>query len=272
MDVDPEERLAVAREAATAGGERALADFRADLAVETKTRPTDLVTAADHAAQERVLEVIDESFPADPVLGEEEGSADELPTEGPAWIVDPIDGTKNFVRGFQAWTTAVAAVVDGEPVASAIVAPALGDVFEAGADGATRNGEPIAVADRTEAAEAAVCPTLWWPPERRDEFAAIASDVVHRFDECRRIGSAQLELALVATGGLDATIANVHGAAWDTVAGAHLVRAAGGRVTDADGERWRYDSRGIVASNGGIHDDALAAARAGDAVRETSPD
>lgn len=265
--VDVEERLAVAREAATAGGERALEDFRTDLTVETKGRPTDLVTASDHAAQERVVEVIEDAFPDDPVLGEEEGTVDELPESGPAWIVDPIDGTKNFVRGFQCWTTAVAAVVDAEPVAAAIVAPALGDSFAAGDDGATRNGDPIAVPDRDEPAEAAVCPTLWWPPERRDEFAAIADAVVHRFDECRRIGSSQFELALVASGGLDATIANVRGAPWDTVAGAHLVRQAGGRVTDLEGERWRHDARGLVASSGAIHEDALAAARAGDDVR-----
>lgn len=269
---DVQRRLAVARRAATAGGERALEEFREDLAVETKTGPTDLVTAADRAAQERVLGVIAETFPDEPVLGEEEGTIGELPEQGAAWIVDPIDGTKNFVRGFQCWTTAVAAVVDGEPVASAVAAPALEDLFAAGDGRATRNGETIAVSDDTEPAEAAVCPTLWWPPERRDEFAAIATEVVHRFDECRRIGSAQLELALVAADGLDATIANVRGAPWDTVAGTHLVRRAGGRVTDLEGERWRHDARGLVASNGGIHEEALAAARAGAAVADAESD
>lgn len=267
---DTDERLAVARAAATAGGERALEDFRSDLPVETKAGPTDFVTEADRAAQRAVVSEIRETFPEDPIVGEEDETPSTVPDDGPAWVIDPIDGTANYVRGVHNWTTAVAAVVDGEPVAAVVVAPALGDVYAAGADGTTRNGEPIHVSTTTDPDAAAVCPTLWWSRDRRDEFAAIASAVVERFADCRRIGSAQYELALVADGALDATIANVYAHPWDTIAGAHLVRRAGGRVTDVEGDCWRHDARGIVASSGELHEEALAATRAGDRAANSS--
>jgi len=89
---------------------------------------------------------------------------------------------------------------------------------------------------------------------------------VNTFADCRRIGSAQYELALVADGALDATLANVDAHPWDTIAGAHLVRQAGGRVTNVDGERWRHDVRGIVATSGELHEEALNVTRAGDRV------
>ncbi|WP_081638786.1 inositol monophosphatase [Salinarchaeum sp. Harcht-Bsk1] len=268
MTSDPAERLAVAREAATAGGERALQDFRGDVAVETKSGPTDYVTEADRAAQRTVVETIRDSFPDDPIVGEEDETPNSVPESGPAWVIDPIDGTANYVRGMHCWTTAVAAVEDGEPVAAVIAAPALGDLYAAGEDGATRNGDRISVASRSDPQEAAVCPTLWWSRDRREEFGAVADAVVRSFGDCRRIGSAQYELALVADGALDATIANVFASPWDTIAGAHVVRQAGGRVTDVEGERWRHDARGIVASSGEIHDEALEATQAGDGARQ----
>jgi len=77
----------------------------------------------------------------------------------------------------------------------------------------------------------------------------------------RRFGCAQLELAMVASGALEGTMTNLRANSWDTVAGVQLIREAGGVVTDLEGDRWRHDSAGIVASNGGIHDELLAAAR-----------
>lgn len=268
MSVDPSERLAVARDAASAGGERALADFRGDLTVETKAGPTDFVTDADRAAQRRVVEVIRASFPDEPIVGEEDETPSAVPDSGPAWVVDPIDGTANYVRGMHTWTTVVAAVEDGEPVAAVVEAPALGDVYAAGTDDATRNGEPISVSTTDDPDAAAVCPTLWWDRERREEYAAVAGAAVRTFADIRRIGSTQYELALVADGALDATLSNVRAAPWDTVAGSHLVRQAGGRVTDVRGDRWRHDATGIVASSGHVHEAALEVARAGEAAGE----
>lgn len=269
------DRVDVAEDAARAGGERALAGFRGQLDVETKSGPADVVTAVDRAAQAAVVDVIREAFPEEPIVGEEDEAgttASEtdtaVPATGRAWIVDPIDGTANFVRGQRFWTTAVTTVDDGEPVASVVYAPALEDCYVADADGARRNGDPISVSaeDRTEAA--AVCPTLTWPggtgtvPD--DESPAGVRDVPierslsARFGNWRRFGSAQLELALVADGGLEGALAGVSAAPWDTVAGIHLIRAARGKVTDASGVQWRHDATSLVASNGRLHESIRA--------------
>jgi myo-inositol-1(or 4)-monophosphatase len=260
-----DERADCALRAAEAGGSVALESFRTGVAVETKGGKTDVVTQADRDAQRRVAGVIDEAYPGDPVVGEEDEEDEEattVPDEGPAWIIDPIDGTNNFVRGVPVWTTSVAATVDGEPVAGASVCPALGDTFRLAADGAVMNGEPLTVSDRTDPERFAVAPTMWWGMDRRDEYAGICRGIVERFGDLRRYGSAQYALALCAAGALEGVVTNVSAHPWDSVVGAGLVEAAGGTVTDVDGDAWRHDSAGLVASNGEAHEAVLRAARA----------
>jgi len=256
-----DERAAVAERAAMAGGAVAEASFRGEFEVETKDGDTDYVTETDRAAQETVVEHVREAYPDDVVVGEEEGARSQVPESGPAWVVDPIDGTNNFVRGLRVWATAVAAVVDGEPVAAAVVAPALDDAFLGGDRPPTRNGDPIRVSDVSDPERGTVVPTVWWGRNRRDEYARACEAIVSRFGDLRRLGCAQASLATLAAGSVEGVITNVRCNPWDTVAGVHLVRAAGGTVTDLEGNRWRHDSRGLVASNGALHDEVLAAAR-----------
>jgi myo-inositol-1(or 4)-monophosphatase len=258
---DADERAAVAERAARAGGRVAHDRFRSDIAVETKGED-DVVTAADRAAQRTVIESIRESFPDDAIVGEEGDERKTVPEEGAAWIIDPIDGTHNYVREIRVWGTAVAAVVDGEPVAAATACPALGDVYTADADGAYRNGEPIAVNDVADPRRAAVDPTLWWDHDARDEYANACEAIVRRFADMRRFGAAQVVLPTVAAGGLEGVVSNLRANPWDSVAGVFMIRQAGGRVTDLEGNRWRHDSTGLVASNGTLHDEVLAAAQA----------
>lgn len=262
MSDDAAERAAVAERAAAAGGAVALETFRADLAIETKTGRTDFVTRADHEAQARVVSVLDEAYPAEPVVGEEAGIPSTLPDSGPVWVVDPIDGSNNYVRGLPLWTTSVAAVVDGEPVAAATAIPPVGDTYVAGPDGATRNGQAISVSDISDPELATVVPTIWWPMDRRDEYAAAAAGIVERFGDMRRWGAVQAVMAHIADGGLEGALTNVVVNPWDAFAGVHLVRQAGGTVTDLAGEPWRDGAAGLVASNGAIHDTVLDVARA----------
>jgi myo-inositol-1(or 4)-monophosphatase len=262
MNADSRRETALA--AARAGSLVAEDRFRTDLTVDTKDGKTDVVTAADRDAQRAVRDRLREAYPDEPIVGEENDAPTTVPPEGPAWIVDPIDGTNNYVREFPTWVTAVTSVVDGEPVASAIVAPALEDTYVAGEDGSTRNGTAITVSEIDDPDAGVVCPTLWWPRDRRDEYSAIATALLQAFGDIRRHGSAQLELALVASGTLDGVVSNILANPWDTVAGVQLVRQAGGTVTDLDGARWQHDSTGLVASNGAIHDSLLAAAQAAD--------
>ena len=255
-------RAGTAEAAARAGGAVALELFRSELDVERKSGKTDVVTRADREAEQAVLDAIRAEFPDDPVVAEESNGDAAVPENGPAWVVDPIDGTNNFVRDVPLWATSVAAVEDGEPVAAANALPVLGDTYTADADGAYLDGEPISVSGETDPEAMAVCPTIWWPVDRREEYAAACREAVERFGDLRRHGSAQAVLSMVAAGQLDGAFTNVEANPWDTVAGVLLVERAGGTVTDIHGEPWRHDSRGLVASNGEAHGELLAAARA----------
>ena len=252
-------RAAVAERAATAGAKLAVEQFRTGIAVETKSSVTDLVTEADRAAQRRVIEVIESRFDGDTIVGEEDDALKTVPDEGPAWIIDPIDGTNNFVDGIRVWGTAVAAVVDGEPVGSAVVLPALEDSYTADRTAAYRNGTEISVSGTSKPELSTVAPMLWWDTDSRGAYAAATREIVERFDDLRRFGSAQATLALVADGSIEGGITDLRANPWDSVAGVHMVRRAGGSVTDIHGQRWRHDSTGMVISNGEVHEAMQAA-------------
>jgi len=244
----------VAERAARAGGETAAETFRGRLDVETKENEADLVTQADRAAQRTVLSELRDATPDVPIVAEEEDARKEVPAEGPAWIVDPIDGTANYVRGIQVWATSVAAVEDGEPIAAANALPALDDVYVADRSTARMNGEPMAVSERSNPAAFAVAIAMWWGFTEDGEYGDTIARLGERFGDLRRLGSAQATLSLVASGALDAAATPIPPNPWDAVAGVQLVRAAGGVVTDVHGDRWTVDGEGLVASNGRAHE------------------
>jgi myo-inositol-1(or 4)-monophosphatase len=255
------ERAALARRAARAGATVAHDAFRTDIDVERKDGKTDVVTQADRDAQAQVIDVIRDEYAADAIVGEEEDELKEVPERGPSWVIDPIDGTNNFVRGIRVWGTSVAAVRDGDPVAAANCFPALEDLYWTDGEATYRNGDEVSVSDRTDPETCVVAPTMWWDFDERDEYTRAARALVERFGDIRRFGCAQATLAMVADGSLDGAVTNVPANPWDTVAGVQMIRAAGGTVTDVAGDRWRHDSVGVVASNGAVHDGVLAAAR-----------
>ena len=260
-DTEDGNRFETARRAARRGGAVAFEHFRGEVTVETKDGKTDLVTGADRRAQDAVVDAIGETFPDEPVVGEEDGTPSTVPDTGPAWIVDPIDGTNNYVRGLRTWATSVAAVVDGDPVAAVNVLPALGDIYAAGPDRVVRNGEALSVSDRTDPETFAVAPTIWWEFDRREEYGRATGEIVSRFGDLVRLRCAQATLGQIAAGGIDGALTNVETNPWDTVAGAYMVERAGGTVTGLDGQPWTHASAGLVASNGECHDTVLAAAR-----------
>jgi myo-inositol-1(or 4)-monophosphatase len=259
-------RATVAERAARAGGEVARRAYRGELSVSTKGERTDLVTEADVNAQRQVVATIAEEFPDDAILGEEEGQVpagmeddppefvDEVPESGPCWVIDPIDGTTNFVRGVQPWATAVSAVVDGEPVAAANYLPVADEMYATRGDGAARDGDPIAVSDRTDPGVFVTTPLGKLEDIDHETYGVINSASAEVFGDLRRFGSMQAVLSYVATGGLDAAYVPVRPPVWDAMGGVHLIREAGGTVTDADGDRWTPESDSLVASNGEAHD------------------
>ena len=259
MDRSVSKRVAIAEKAARDGGAVARNWFREELPVDTKSGKTDVVTRADREAQDRIIEVITEAYPDEPIVGEEEDAMKTVPHSGPAWVADPIDGTNNFVRKMPIWTTSVAAVRDGEPVAACNYLPMMGDTYSADSRGARRNGDPISVNDREDPERCTVVPTLWWEFDARDEYAAATKAIVERFGDLRRLGSIQVCLAMLAEGSLEGVLSNIWPNPWDTIAGVYLVRQAGGTVTDIHGDPWTHASQGIVASNGRVHQSVLEA-------------
>ncbi|PSP86600.1 hypothetical protein BRC83_00035 [Halobacteriales archaeon QS_1_68_17] len=255
-------RVELAERAARRGAEVATARFREAVAVESKGHKNDLVTAADAAAQEAVVETIEEERPGESIVGEENHRAGAVPETGPSWIVDPIDGTTNYARGMRMWATSVAAMVDGRPVAAATVQPAMGDAFVADETGVRRNGDPVAVSDSNDPETFLAAVNGWHPAADNRPYTDLIESAVDRFADVRRFGSMQSSLAAVAAGSLDAHLTKRTPEPWDSVAGAYMVEQAGGTVTDIDGNPWRYDSEGLVASNGRAHETVLAAVRA----------
>lgn len=266
--MDRAELTRVTEESARAGAAVAAERFRGEIEIVRKDGKTDVVTPADRDAQRAVIERIHETFPGDTIYGEEDGTAATIPDSGRAWIVDPIDGTNNYVRGNRRWASSVACLVDGNPVAAANILPAMDDAYIATADGVFRNGGRVTVSDRSDPDQFQVVPTVWWAFDRREEYAAATGAIVRNFGDLRRIGSAQAALSLLAAGGLEGVLTNVETNAWDTVAGAAMVEWAGGTVTDLDGEPWSHDSRGLVASNGHAHEAVVDAANEIDPVVE----
>ena len=249
----------VAKNAATVGATVAKSHFNMELCISTKSDKTDFVTAADRTAQQRVVEELRKEFPKEQIVGEEDDLPKRPDSTGTCWIVDPIDGTNNFVRGIPFWSTSVARLKDGECVAASTVAPLGFGVFVADERETRQDDQTVSVSDRSDPERCNAIPTLWWDYESRDEYSAICKRITDQFADLKRYGSTQLELALLATGKVDAVITNQQGPAWDTVAGVHLVRQAGGTVTDVHGDTWTYESEGLVASNGAVHETALEA-------------
>jgi len=269
-------RAALAERAARAGGVVARNRFRETLAVETKASKNDVVTEVDRDAQTQVVATVREEFPDDRFLCEEElvsrsgpetvetetTPVESVPETGTAWVVDPIDGTTNFVRGLRTWATSVAAISDGATVGAATYMPSTGDLYASGPETATRDGTSLSVSERTDPETFVVTPVGWWELDDRAEFGRLCTAVVERFGDMRRIGSFQATLAFIAEGALDGAVCPTPTYPWDTLAGVHMVRRAGGRVTDLDGAPWSHDSVGLVASNGEAHDELVAAANA----------
>ena len=262
-----EREVEIALQAARAGAARVRAGFAETLDTVMKGE-VDPVTQVDESAEKAVMDVIAAAFPQDRRLGEEGGGSDWR--EGRVWIVDPLDGTVNFVHTLPHVSVSIALWEDGRPLVGVIIDVAREEEFVAAAgQGATLNGEPIAVTGVDSASDAMVL--TGFPYDQRSHPAAYLELVERLLVEGRAvrvIGSAALDLAWVAAGRADAY--TEHGGArglkpWDLAAGALLVTESGGRFTDSEGGENLLEGRAFVASNGLLHE------RVASLVRETMP-
>jgi len=219
--------------------------------------PRDLVTAADRDAEALIARRLREAFPEHGLLAEE-GAGDDRDggADRPVWIVDPLDGTTNFVHGIPAFCVSLGLVEAGRPVLGVVHAPALRQTFwGAPGQGAYEGDRPIAVSVTPMLSEALVATGFAYdvdrlPDDNLDNFARL----VRTTRGVRRIGSAALDLAYVASGRFDA-FWELHLRPWDVAGGAAIVLAAGGMLTDVrGGEDWLFGGH-LVASNGMIHEE-----------------
>ncbi|WP_432495689.1 inositol monophosphatase family protein [Kineococcus gypseus] len=270
-EAELDELRRVAVRAAAAAGElvRTGRPDRVEVAA-TKSTPTDVVTAMDTASEELLLELLAELRPHDGVLGEEHGHRPG--TSGLTWVVDPVDGTVNYLYGLRAYAVSVACVLDPVagagrpdpatwvPLAGCVHDPTSGEVFSAargrGASLSSPEGERALRAHRDVALDRALVATgFGYDPVRRAEQAAVLAALLPRVRDVRRIGSAALDLCWVAAGRLDAYYERGL-KPWDLAAGALVAAEAGALVTGFDGGP--AGGEGLLAAGPGLHPALLA--------------
>ncbi len=238
--------------AAQAGGRVLLGYFRKlDPATITEKSKNDVVSEADRAAEAAIHAELDFRFPQYGFLGEETGGSGSPDIR---WIVDPLDGTLNFVQGFPHWCVSVALWDAEGPVVGCVLDPLRDDCFLAVRGmGATWNGRPMHVS-RQPGLDGAFLATgfAYQLGDRWPAFNAALSRVFPRAKGIRRAGSAALDLAHVACGIFDGYF-ELGLKPWDLAAGALLVQEAGGVVTDWEGGQGWFETGNLVVGNPGVH-------------------
>ncbi|MCI0408257.1 MAG: inositol monophosphatase [Acidobacteria bacterium] len=216
----------------------------------------DLVSEVDRAAEQAIIDVLKDAYPEHAILAEESG------TQGDSeylWIIDPLDGTTNYIHRYPFFATSVAVRVGGEVVAGAVYDPVKDEMFAAAkGHGATLNGAPVRVSSCAALADALLVTGFpFRSMAKLPQFLASLEQLIRTSSGIRRDGSASLDCGYVACGRLDG-FWECGLSAWDIAAGALLVEEAGGRVTDFDAGRGFLDSGDIVASPKAIHPTFLA--------------
>lgn len=225
--------LDIAVAAARAAGEFLVASRPASLRVATKSTPTDVVTQMDTAAERLIGERIRQARPHDAILGEEgqdDGAAASSDRSAVRWIVDPIDGTVNYLYALPQWAVSIAAEVDGVVEVGAVLDPSKGELFTAVRGGGARlNGEPIAVSGCDELALALVGTGFGYDAARRARQSQVLTGVLPIVRDIRRLGAASLDLCALACGRLDGYYERGLNL-WDYAAAGLIATEAGARV------------------------------------------
>jgi len=268
MSIADDPVLAVAVRAA-----RSAASVISDAARDLIRLPTfskdhgDIVSTADVEAEDAIVSTLRSAFPGHAILGEESGHiAGARDGSGYKWIVDPIDGTVNFIHGFPYYAVSIALVHGTEITHAVVYDPVHGDCFTAiSGKGAYRNGAPLRVSTCTDLATALVGTVF--PTRENPKLVSYLPTFNHMVGKCaglRRAGSCALDLANLAAGRLDGFwVMSLK--SWDVAAGALLVKEAGGRVGDFAGGTDFLRSNEVIAAAPGLFNplrEALSAGRA----------
>jgi myo-inositol-1(or 4)-monophosphatase len=216
---------AIAEEAARAAGTILLQRFGSERVLDTKSSPTDLVSEADLLAEQAIREVLAARAPDDAIMGEE--GADTPGSSGRRWIVDPLDGTVNFIYGIPQWAVSIAC----EGIAGVVFDPCRDEIFVAADGQAALNGVPLHASNPESLGAALVGTGFGYEAQVRRAQAEIVARVLPEVRDIRRAGSAALDLAWAAAGRLDAFF-EFGIKPWDIAAGTLLCAAAGLEVRE----------------------------------------
>lgn len=232
-----------------------------DTAVAAKSTPTDPVTLADTETETLIRRLLRTRRPGDEILGEEEGGSVAVP-DGVRWVVDPIDGTVNFLYGIPAYAVSVAAQIDGRSVAGAVVDVARevtywawlgGGSYSCGGTAEEPVGEPVRLRANPidDVGLALVATGFAYNAQRRAQQGALMAQLLPRVRDLRRIGAGALDLCMVASGAVDAHIE--HGLSpWDWAAGGLIAAEAGAHVVLPPADSRSGDGDATIAAAPGI--------------------
>ena len=227
------------------------ASFDVDKLTVRSKQQNDFVSEVDHAAEEAIIGVLREAYPAHGILAEESGSTD-LDAEF-VWVIDPLDGTTNFLHGFPQYCVSIGLLHKGVPNQGVVFDPNRNELFTASKGvGAYLNDRRIRVS-KVDKVEDALMGTGFPFKEvgNLDDYLRMLKNMTLNCAGVRRPGAAALDLAWVACGRIDG-FWEIGLSPWDMAAGALLVREAGGLIGDLEGEDKFLDSGRVVASNGKI--------------------
>lgn len=250
-----EDALSVARRCAEAGGRLARERFRQPQSVAVKGRGN-IVTDTDLAVESLVARMLVEEFPDHGLLSEE-GNAQNSAARGWTWVLDPLDGTRNYASGIPFFCTNLALCHDGEPVVGVTYDPLHEELFAAAkGQGAWVNEEPIRASEKPSLAASVLGIDMGYDDVRGAYMLKLLLGLWPGVQSVRIPGSAALGLAYAACGRYDLFIHNCL-FPWDVAAGILLVTEAGGRISDREGGPVSIDSEGVIAGGPKAHADFL---------------
>lgn len=253
--------LTVAEEAARAAGTVLVRSFEEGIGHRSKD-VSNLVTDADLNAERAIVERLRQAFPDHEILGEEEEQHGD-PNADHLWVVDPLDGTNNFAHRLPHFAVSIAYYRKGKAECGVVFNPMNGDLFTAiRGGGAFRNGQPVKVADHQRLDQAIVGVGFYYDRGEMMEatLRAIGDLFRQNIHGIRRFGTAALDLCMVGCGQFGAFF-EYQLAPWDFAAGRLFIEEAGGTVTNGLGEPLPMAVSSLLASNGTLHEAALAIVR-----------
>ena len=227
----------------------------AEISVETKSR-NDFVSEVDRQAEERIIDTLLKAYPDHGILAEESGEIEG--SSGYRWVIDPLDGTTNYLHGFPHFAVSIACQRNGRLEHGVIYDPLKQELFTASkGDGAALNNRRIRVSP-IRSTQGALLGTgfPFRNPDQLDSFQRLFNSFFQRASDIRRAGSAALDLAYVASGRLDG-FWETGLKSWDIAAGALIIREAGGIVGDFDGNENYLEKGEIIAGNPKLFADML---------------